>query len=36
VKQGDIITVRGKGRVEISEIVVTKKGKYKIRMNRTV
>jgi len=34
VKAGDIITIRGKGRVEIVEITQTKKGRYKIIMNR--
>ncbi|CAN0428744.1 unnamed protein product [Scytosiphon promiscuus] len=35
VKEGDVVTVRGKGRVEIADITVTKKGRYKINMCRT-
>ncbi|CBJ28441.1 RNA-binding S4 [Ectocarpus siliculosus] len=35
VREGDIVTVRGKGRVEIGDITVTKKGRYKINMCRT-
>ncbi|CAM9642092.1 unnamed protein product [Ectocarpus sp. 6 AP-2014] len=35
VKEGDVVTVRGKGRVEIGDITVTKKGRYKINMCRT-
>ncbi|CAN0176062.1 unnamed protein product, partial [Ectocarpus fasciculatus] len=35
VREGDVVTVRGKGRVEIGDITVTKKGRYKINMCRT-
>eukprot|EP00903_Cladosiphon_okamuranus_P019122 g17594.t1 len=35
VREGDVVTVRGKGRVEIEDITVTKKGRYKINMCRT-
>lgn len=35
VREGDTVTVRGKGRVEIEDITVTKKGRYKINMRRT-
>ncbi|CAM9459850.1 unnamed protein product [Hapterophycus canaliculatus] len=35
VREGDVVTVRGKGRVEIADITVTKKGRYKINMCRT-
>ena len=34
VREGDVVTVRGKGRVEIEDITVTKKGRYKINMCR--
>ncbi|CAN0473357.1 unnamed protein product, partial [Ascophyllum nodosum] len=36
VKEGDIVTVRGKGRVEVVGITVTKKGRYKVDMARTM
>lgn len=35
VKEGDIVTVRGKGRMEVLEIIVTKKGRFKVDMART-
>lgn len=35
VKEGDVVTIRGKGRVEVTDITVTKKGRYKIDMSRT-
>lgn len=35
VREGDVVTVRGKGRVEIEDIRITKKGRYKINMCRT-
>jgi RNA-binding protein YlmH len=34
VHSGDVITIRGKGRVEILEIHETKKERYRIVMNR--
>ena len=34
VKEGDVVTIRGKGRVEIVEITKTSKGKYRILMNK--
>lgn len=34
IKQGDIITIRGKGRVEIIEVNETKKERYRVVMNR--
>jgi photosystem II S4 domain protein len=36
VKSGDAITVRGKGRLVIGEIVVTKKERYRVQMTRFV
>lgn len=35
VKEGDVVTVRGSGRVKVVDITVTKKGRYKINMERT-
>jgi photosystem II S4 domain protein len=34
LKSGDLIAVRGKGRVEIGEIVITKKERYRVQMTR--
>lgn len=34
VKAGDLISVRGKGRVEVGEIVVTKKQRYRVQLVR--
>ncbi|MEA5469482.1 photosystem II S4 domain protein [Spirulina sp. 06S082] len=34
VKSGDLISMRGKGRVEIGEIAVTKKQRYRVQMTR--
>jgi len=34
VKSGDLIAVRGKGRLEIGEIAVTKKDRYRIQLTR--
>ena len=34
VKTGDLIAIRGKGRVEIGEVMVTKKERYRVQMTR--
>lgn len=34
VKSGDLIAVRGKGRVEVGEIAVTKKERYRVQLTR--
>mmetsp|Transcript_12633 Transcript_12633/g.16432 ORF Transcript_12633/g.16432 Transcript_12633/m.16432 type:complete len:339 (+) Transcript_12633:56-1072(+) len=34
VKEGDVVTIRGKGRVEILEISKTAKGRFRIMMNK--
>ena len=34
VKAGDMISVAGKGRVEVKEAALTKKGKYSVQMVR--
>ncbi|MGK7924868.1 MAG: photosystem II S4 domain protein [Spirulina sp.] len=34
VKSGDLISLRGKGRVEVGEISVTKKQRYRVQMTR--
>ncbi|MBP0019870.1 MAG: photosystem II S4 domain protein [Cyanobacteria bacterium SBLK] len=34
VKSGDLISLRGKGRVEVGEIAVTKKQRYRVQMTR--
>jgi photosystem II S4 domain protein len=36
VKSGDLIAIRGKGRLEIGEVMVTKKDRYRIQMTRFV
>ncbi|BAZ03865.1 photosystem II S4 domain protein [Calothrix sp. NIES-3974] len=36
LKSGDLIAIRGKGRLEIGEIAVTKKERYRIQMTRYV
>jgi len=36
VKQGDLVTVRGKGRLEIHEIQVTAKERYRVKMTKFV
>ncbi len=36
LKMGDIVSIRGKGRLEIGEIVVTKKERYRIQLTRLV
>lgn len=34
VKQGDLIAIRGKGRLEIGEVAVTKKDRYRVQLTR--
>ncbi len=34
IKTGDLIAIRGKGRVEIGEVMVTKKDRYRINLTR--
>jgi RNA-binding protein YlmH len=36
VKSGDLIAIRGKGRVEVGEIVVTKKDRFRVQLTRFV
>jgi RNA-binding protein YlmH len=36
VKSGDLIAIRGKGRVAIGEIMITKKERYRVQMTRSV
>jgi photosystem II S4 domain protein len=34
VKSGDLIAIRGKGRVEVGEVAVTKKDRYRVQLTR--
>lgn len=36
LKEGDIVTVRGKGRLEINEVEVTSKGKFRVKLTKFV
>lgn len=36
VKSGDLIAIRGKGRVEVGEVAVTKKDRYRVQLTRFV
>jgi len=36
VKSGDLIAMRGKGRVEVGEIMVTKKDRYRVKLTRFI
>jgi photosystem II S4 domain protein len=36
VKAGDLIAIRGKGRVEIGEVAITKKDRYRVQLTRFV
>lgn len=36
VKTGDLIAIRGKGRVEVGEVTVTKKERYRVQLTRYV
>jgi len=34
VKSGDLIAIRGKGRLEIGEVMITKKERYRVQLTR--
>lgn len=34
VKPGDLIAIRGKGRLEVGEVAVTKKERYRVQLTR--
>ncbi|NER49989.1 MAG: photosystem II S4 domain protein, partial [Symploca sp. SIO1A3] len=36
VKSGDLIAIRGKGRVEVGEVNVTKKERYRVQLTRFI
>lgn len=36
LKSGDIVSIRGKGRLEVGEVTVTKKGRYAVELKRFV
>jgi RNA-binding protein YlmH len=36
IKSGDLVAIRGKGRLEIGEVAVTKKERYRIQLTRLV
>jgi photosystem II S4 domain protein len=36
VKPGDLIAIRGKGRVEVGDVMVTKKDRYRVQLTRLV
>lgn len=36
IKSGDLIAIRGKGRLEIGEVMVTKKDRYRIQLTRYI
>ncbi|GAB4146517.1 MAG: photosystem II S4 domain protein [Cyanobacteria bacterium J069] len=36
LKSGDLVAIRGKGRLEVGEITVTKKDRYRVQMTRLV
>jgi RNA-binding protein YlmH len=36
LKTGDMIAIRGKGRLEVGEVMVTKKDRYRINLTRYV
>ena len=36
VKSGDLIAIRGKGRVEVGDVMVTKKDRYRVQLTRFV
>lgn len=36
IKSGDLIAIRGKGRVTVGEIMITKKERYRVQMTRSV
>jgi RNA-binding protein YlmH len=36
LKSGDLIAIRGKGRLTVGEIMITKKERYRVQMTRSV
>jgi RNA-binding protein YlmH len=36
LKAGDLVALRGKGRLEVGEVTVTKKDRYRIQLTRYV
>jgi RNA-binding protein YlmH len=36
IKTGDLIAIRGKGRLEIGEVAVTKKERYRVQLTRFI
>jgi RNA-binding protein YlmH len=36
MKSGDLIAIRGKGRVEVGEVAITKKDRYRVQLTRWV
>jgi photosystem II S4 domain protein len=36
IKSGDLIAIRGKGRVEVGEVTITKKERYRVQLTRLV
>jgi len=36
VKSGDLISIRGKGRLEVGEVNVTKKERFRVQLTRYV
>tara|TARA_B110000305_G_scaffold133374_1_gene148927 strand:- start:1344 stop:1454 length:111 start_codon:yes stop_codon:yes gene_type:complete len=34
VESGDVISLRGKGRVEVGEVTTTKKGSFNVQLTR--
>lgn len=36
LKPGDLVAIRGKGRLEIGEVAVTKKDRYRVQLTRLV
>jgi RNA-binding protein YlmH len=36
LKSGDLVAIRGKGRLEVGEVAVTKKDRYRVQLTRYV
>ncbi|NER08057.1 MAG: photosystem II S4 domain protein, partial [Okeania sp. SIO3C4] len=36
VKTGDLIAIRGKGRLEVGDVAITKKERYRVQLTRYV
>jgi RNA-binding protein YlmH len=36
LKPGDLVAIRGKGRLEVGEVAVTKKDRYRVQLTRLV